>query len=396
MKISNRAKVLQASPIRKFIPHSNETKKRGIKVYHLNIGQPDVETPEVFMDTIRRFNAKTISYANSQGDAELVKSITKYYERYGLDFKPEDIIITGGGSEALNITIATLCNPDEEIIAPEPFYTNYASFAAINQVRIKSVPTSAEDGFLLPAKEEFDKVITDKTRAILISNPCNPTGAIYPKEQLEILKELALEHDLILISDEVYREFTYDGLTFTSLASFKEIEDRVVIIDSISKRYSACGARIGNIACKNKEFMANIMKFAQARLCCPTLEMYGAKALYELDEHYFDAILQEYQERRDVLYNGLISIEGVSCKKPTGAFYIVATLPVDNAEDFVKFLLQEFSDEGETVMITPAENFYETKGKGRNQARITYALNKDDLKRSVELLDLALKAYNSK
>lgn len=396
MRISDRANVLQASPIRKFVPLSVETKKRGIKVHHLNIGQPDVETPEAFMEAIKKFDHKTISYANSQGDNELIESMVRYYARFGLDFKKEDIIVTGGGSEALNITIATLCNPDEEIIAPEPFYTNYASFAAINQVHIKSVPTDPEDGFLLPSKEEFEKVIGEKTRAILISNPCNPTGAIYPKEQLEILRDLALEHDLVLLSDEVYREFTYDGLEFTSLASFKEIEDRVVIIDSISKRYSACGARIGNIACKNKEFMANIMKFAQARLCCPTLEMVGARALYDMDPGYFEAILKEYQERRDVLYEGLMSIEGVTCKKPTGAFYIVAALPVDDAEDFVKFLLQDFSDNNETVMITPAENFYETKGKGRNHVRLTYALNKDDLRRSVELLDMGLRAYKAR
>lgn len=396
MRISERATVLQASPIRKFVPLANETKKRGIKVHHLNIGQPDVETPEAFMEAIRKFDHKTISYANSQGDVELIEAMSKYYARFGLDFKKEDIIITSGGSEALNIVISTLCNPDDEIIAPEPFYTNYASFAAINQVIIKSVPTDPEDGFLLPSKEEFEKVINDKTRAILISNPCNPTGAIYPKEQLEILKELALEHDIVLISDEVYREFTYDGLSFTSLASFKEIEDKVVIIDSISKRYSACGARIGNIACKNKEFMANIMKFAQARLCCPTLEMVGAKALYDLEPSYFDAILKEYQERRDVLYEGLMSIDGVTCKKPTGAFYIVAALPVEDAEDFVKFLLQDFSDNGETVMITPAENFYKTEGKGRNHVRLTYALNKNDLRRSIELLDKGLKAYKNR
>lgn len=396
MKLSKKSNNLQASPIRKFIPLADETKKKGIKVYHLNIGQPDIETPDVFMEAIKNYSAKTISYANSKGLADLVDQIVKYYDRFNLGFKKEDIIITNGGSEALSFAITTICDPDSEVIVPEPFYTNYNSFAVINDVTLKSIPTYPENGFMLPGKEEFKKVITDKTKAILISNPCNPTGAVYTKEQLEVLRDLALEHDLFIISDEVYREFTYDGLEFTSVATFDEISDRVVIVDSISKRFSACGARIGNLASKNKDFMAGIMKLAQSRLCSPTLEMVGATELYKLGEEYFSGVLKEYEARRNILFEGLLKIEGVECEKTSGAFYIVASLPVENAEDFTVFLLSEFSDNNETLMITPAENFYGTKGKGRNQVRIAYTLNINDLKRGLELLDLGLKAYKNR
>ncbi len=396
MELSKRSNRLQSSPIRKFIPIADATKKRGIKVYHLNIGQPDIETPKEFMEAIKKYDEKTIYYAKSKGSEELIEKMVAYYKRFGMDFEKDEILITNGGSEALSFVISTVCDSGDEIIIPEPFYTNYNAFATINGVNIKVVPTNPEDGFKLPAIQEFEKVINEKTRAILISNPCNPTGAIYTKEQLEILRELALKHNLFIISDEVYREFTYDGMEFMSIALFEDISDRVIIVDSVSKRFSACGARIGNIASKNSEFMKGILKMNQSRLCSPTLEMIGAAALYDMPEEYFKDVLKEYESRRDILFEGLMNIEGIECKKPKGAFYIVASLPVDNAEDFVKFMLQEFSDNNETLMITPAENFYGTPGKGRNQARITYTLNKNDLKRAIELLQLGLKAYSEK
>lgn len=394
LNLSKKSNALQSSPIRKFVPMADEAKKRGIKIYHLNIGQPDIETPAEFMNAIRKFDEKTISYANSKGLSDLITRLVKYYERYNLKFSAEDLIITNGGSEALERVIAVLCDDDDEIIVPEPFYTNYSSFATINGVKLKAVSTRPDNGFMLPGKEEFEKQINEKTKAIMISNPCNPTGAIYTREQLEVLKDLALQHDLFIISDEVYREFTYDGAEFTSLASFKEIEDRLVIIDSISKRFSACGARIGNVACKNKDVMSALMKYAQARLCSPTLEMVGACALYDMPADYFDDILKEYQHRRDVLYTGLSKIDGIKCQKPAGAFYIVVALPVEDAEDFVKFMLQDFEIDGETVMITPAEGFYGTEGMGKNHVRITYTLNADDLAKALVILEKGLAAYN--
>ncbi len=394
MKLSKMSHDLQSSPIRKFIPYANQAKAEGVNVYHLNIGQPDIKTPVEFYDAIKNFDEETISYADSRGILELREAIAKYYDRFNLGFTKDDILINSGGSEAIQIVMFLICDKDSEIIAPEPFYTNYNSFVTMANAKIRPVTANAEDGFSLPAKCEFEKVINENTRAIMITSPSNPTGAIYTKEELEMIKDLALEHDLFIISDEVYREFAYDGKEAISMGSFKEIEDRVIIVDSISKRYSACGARIGNIACKNKEFMAAALKFAQARLSCPTLEQIAAVELYNMDEKYFDEVLKEYEHRRNVLYDGLMSIEGITCKKPNGAFYMVVDLPVDDAEDFVIFLLEKFRDKNETIMITPAEGFYKTEGLGKNQVRITYTLEAKKLERAIEILDKALKEYN--
>lgn len=396
MRLSNTSKNLKASPIRKFIPFANKAKADGIQVYHLNIGQPDVKTPKVFFEAINNYKVDTVSYADSNGLLELREAIVKYYDRFQLGFKLEDIIINNGGSEALQMVFTALCDPGDEIIVIEPFYTNYNSFAILNGVKMVAVTSRAEDGFALPAKTEFEKLINDKTRAILIANPSNPTGATYTEDELAVLKDLALEHGIFIISDEVYREFAYDNTVALSMASFKEVEDRVIIIDSVSKRFSACGARIGNVACKNKEVMETLLKFAQGRLCCPTLEQVGATALYQLPENYFDEVLVEYQNRRDVLYDGLMKIEGVKCKKPQGAFYMVVDLPVEDAEDFVLFMLKDFQDNKETVMLTPAEGFYKSEGMGKNQVRMAYVLEAPKLKRCAELLDLGLKAYKNR
>ncbi len=396
MKLSNISKNLKASPIRKFIPYANQAKADGVTVYHLNIGQPDIKTPEPFFEAIKNYDSEVIKYEDSNGLLELREEIVKYYDRYNLGFKLEDIIINNGGSEALQMVFTILCDKGDEIIVIEPFYTNYNSFGVLSGVEFKAITSYAETGFALPSKAEFEKAINSKTRAILISNPGNPTGATYTQSELEMLKDLALEHDIFIISDEVYREFAYDGKKAISMASFKEIEDRVIIVDSISKRFSACGARIGNVACKNQEVMETLLKFAQARLCCPTLEQVAAAELYKMPANYFDEILVEYENRRNTLYEGLMSIEGIDTKKPQGAFYTVVDLPVDDAEDFVIFMLSEFRDNNETLMLTPAQGFYKTEGLGKNQVRMAYILEVPKLKRCVELLDKGLKAYNNK
>ena len=393
MKISNRMMAMQASPIRRLVPFADAARKRGIKIYGLNVGQPDIETPPEFMDAIRNTEIKVLAYANSQGDPKLVKATSDYYKRIGLPYEPEDIIITNGGSEALMWAFIAVADVDEDILVPEPFYTNYRSFAAPYAVNLKPLTTYAEDGFALPSEAEIVSKLTDKTRAIALSNPGNPTGVVYTREEVEMLAKIAKEHNLFIIADEVYREFTYEGLIATSFGEMTDILDRVIIVDSVSKRFSACGARIGSLATKNKELPQQILKLGQSRLCAPTLEMIGATALYQLDPSYFDPIRERYQNRRDVLCDGLAAIDGVTCKKPMGAFYAIAKLPVKNAEDFAKWMLTDFNDNNETVMVAPVENFYQTPGMGVDEVRVAYVLNTDDLKRAVEILDKALKVY---
>jgi aspartate aminotransferase len=388
MKISNRMMAMQASPIRRLVPFADAARKRGIKVYGLNVGQPDIETPPEFMDAIRNAEIKVLAYANSKGDPQLVKATSDYYKRIGLPYEPEDIIITNGGSEALMWAFIAVADVDEDILVPEPFYTNYRSFAAPYAVNIKPLTTYAENGFA-----EIVSKLTDKTRAIALSNPGNPTGVVYTREEVEMLAKIAKEHDLFIIADEVYREFTYEGLKATSFGEMTDILDRVIIVDSVSKRFSACGARIGSLATKNKELPEQILKLGQSRLCAPTLEMIGSTALYQLDPSYFDPIRERYQNRRDVLCDGLAAIDGVLCKKPMGAFYAIAKLPVKNAEDFAKWMLTDFNDNNETVMVAPVENFYQTPGMGVDEVRVAYVLKTDDLKRAVEILDKALKVY---
>lgn len=384
---------MQASPIRRLVPFADAARKRGIKVYGLNVGQPDIETPPEFMDAIRNAEIKVLAYANSKGDPQLVKATSDYYKRIGLPYEPEDIIITNGGSEALMWAFIAVADVDEDILVPEPFYTNYRSFAAPYAVNIKPLTTYAENGFALPSEAEIVSKLTDKTRAIALSNPGNPTGVVYTREEVEMLAKIAKEHDLFIIADEVYREFTYEGLKATSFGEMTDILDRVIIVDSVSKRFSACGARIGSLATKNKELPEQILKLGQSRLCAPTLEMIGSTALYQLDPSYFDPIRERYQNRRDVLCDGLAAIDGVLCKKPMGAFYAIAKLPVKNAEDFATWMLTDFNDNNETVMVAPVENFYQTPGMGVDEVRVAYVLNTDDLKRAVEILDKALKVY---
>lgn len=395
MQLSKRVQAMQASPVRKLVPFSIAAEKAGKKVYHLNIGQPDIKTPNEFMDAIRAFDKETIEYAVSSGDINLIRAISEYYKRFDIDYKEDEILITNGGSEALIFAAIAVCNAGEEILVPEPFYTNYNGFTTAVDVAIKPITTKAEDGFHLPSKEDILACVTPKTRAIMISNPGNPTGVVYSKEELEILAEVALEKDLFIISDEVYREFTYDGLTCTSFGNIKSVEDRVIIVDSVSKRYSACGARVGSLCSKNKDFILEVTKLCQSRLCVATLEQVGATALYGVSEKYLKEVNEEYQNRRDITFAALSKMDDVICSKPTGAFYVVAKLPIDDAEKFALWLLTDFHDNGETVMVSPATDFYATKGLGKDEVRIAYILEKKSLERAMELLAKAIKAYNN-
>ena len=395
MKFSNRVGSMQASPVRKLVPFATAAKKDGVKVYHLNIGQPDIKTPEGFMKAVRDFDESVLEYADSVGSDELVNAMIEYYKGYDINYESGEILITNGGSEALLFAMMTLCNPGENILVPEPFYTNYNGFATSVDVQIRPITTKAEEGFHLPSKEKVLASLDENTRAILISNPGNPTGAIYTIEEMQMLAEVAIEKDLWIISDEVYREFVYDGLKYTSFGNLENVADRVIIVDSVSKRYSACGARIGSLASKNKEFIAQVLKLCQGRLCVPTLEMIGAAELYKTPKSYLEEVNKEYCKRRDTLYEEIMKIPGVVCEKPTGAFYMVVKLPVENAEDFVIFMLKEFRHNGATTMATPAENFYATPGLGRDEVRLAYILNCYDLKASAECLRLGLEAYKA-
>lgn len=390
---SNRVTAMQASPIRKLVPFATAAKADGVKVYHLNIGQPDIKTPRVFFDAVKNFDDEVLEYAVSQGIPELIEALQDYYKTYDMHFDKDELLITNGGSEALLFAMMATCDPGDKLLIPEPFYTNYNGFGQCVNVGVAPITTKAENGFHLPSKEEILSKIDDKVKAILLSNPGNPTGAIYSKEELEMIAEIAIEKDLWIISDEVYREFVYDGLEYTSFGNLKQVEDRVIIIDSVSKRYSACGARIGSIASKNKELIAQIMKLCQGRLCVPTLEQIGAVELYKTPVSYFKEVNDEYRKRRDVLYSELMKVDGVICEKPTGAFYIVAKLPVDNAEDFVKWMLTEFRVDNETVMATPAEGFYATPGLGRDEIRLAYILKEEDLRKAAKILKEGLEAY---
>ena len=393
MKFSKRLSSMQESPIRKLAPFATAAKAEGVKVYHLNIGQPDIITPVGFFDAVKNFDKKVLEYAGSQGIPELIEAIRKYYTTYDMNFANEDIIITNGGSEALLFSFMAACDPGDNILIPEPFYTNYNGFAQWLNINVKSVTTVAENGFHLPSKDEILAKIDDKTSAILVVNPGNPTGCVYTKEEVRMIADIAKEKDLWIIADEVYREFVYEGLQYTSFGNMKDVEDRVIIIDSVSKRYSACGARIGSIACKNKKFMAEVMKVCQGRLCVATIEQLGAAALYDTPASYFKEVNDEYRKRRDVLYEELMKADGVICEKPMGAFYIVAKLPVENAEDFVAWTLKDFRRDNETVMCTPAEGFYSTPGLGKNEVRLAYVLKEEDLRRAGQLLKEALEEY---
>lgn len=396
MEISKRMARIEQSPIRKFNPYALEAENQGKKIYRLNIGQPDVETPECFMDAIRNFDEKVVAYSESGGVAELQDAISDYFKKYDMDFGRDDIMITNGGSEALNMVFTSILNPDDEVIIPEPFYSNYHTFVTAAGGRIVPITTTAEEGYDFAKRELIEAAITDRTKAICCTNPGNPTGRILTREDIELIGDIAVKNDLWIIADEVYREFAYDDRKAVSFGMLTELKDRVIIIDSISKRFSACGARVGCLISKNADIMESAMKLAQGRLCCPTLDQIGAAALYRLDAKYYDEAKAEYESRRDAVYEELIKIPGIVCRKPGGSFYIMAKLPVDNVEDFLMYLLTEFEDNGETVMFSPAEGFYATPGLGRDEMRIAYVLNREDMKRGAELIRLGLEKYNSR
>ena len=394
MFVSHRIKSMQESPIRKLVPLAEEAKKKGKKVYHLNIGQPDIKTPEEFFENVKNFDKEVLSYAFSQGIPELIDSFIEYYKSYDIEYEKDDILVTNGGSEAILFSLLAVCDYGDEILIPEPFYTNYNGFSTSAGVKVVPITTKAEDGFGLPSKSEIEELITGKTKAILLSNPSNPTGKVYTEEEMNRIKEIALENDIYIIADEVYREFVYDGLEYKSFAQYKEIEDRVILTDSISKRYSACGARIGCVASKNKEVTKEVLKLCQSRLCVATIEQIGAAGLIKVSKDYMNEAFEEYDKRRNLVFDALQDMEGVFCLKPKGAFYITAKLPVDDAEDFVRWLLNDYEIDNETVMFAPAEGFYATEGMGRDEIRISYVLKEEDLKKSMNILKQALIEYN--
>jgi aspartate aminotransferase len=393
--ISKKGNQMPESPIRKLVPYAEDAKKRGTKVFHLNIGQPDIKTPQVALDAVKNNTIQTLAYARSEGSEEYRTKLAKYYISKNINVSADDIVITTGGSEALLFTIGSITDPGDEIIIPEPFYANYNGFSTASGVTVVPVISKIEDNFALPKIEDFEKLITKKTKAILICNPGNPTGYLYSKEEIEKLKKIVLKHDLFLIADEVYREFTYDGLEHTSVMALDGLEQNSIIIDSVSKRYSMCGARIGCIVSKNNEFIKTSIKFAQARLSPPTYALMASEAALDTPQSYFDDVKEEYVERRNTLITELNKIEGVKVAKPKGAFYCVAELPVKDSDHFAQWILEEFNHNNETVMVAPASGFYSTPGEGKNQVRIAYVLNKKDLIRSVEILGKALSKYNN-
>jgi len=396
MKFSDRVYEMQFSPIRKFNPIAIKAEEEGKKVYHFNIGQPDVETPDCFMDAIKAYNAAVIKYAESGGITTLQDSVIEYFKQYGMDFSRDDMIVTNGGSEALTMAFLALVNPGDEIILAEPFYTNYHTFLTTAGGKIVPITTKAEDGFSYATREQIEPLITDKTRAIACISPGNPTGNVLTLDEMRLICEIAKEHDIFVIADEVYREFAYDDREVTSFGMLPEYADRVIIIDSVSKRYSACGARIGLVISKNKEFMSMVMKIAQARLCVSTVDQIGSAELFKLPPSYYEEVKAEYCGRRDVVYEEMMKIPGVICQKPGGSFYMTVKLPVDSVEDFLMFLLEDFEVDGETVMFAPAEGFYATPGLGKDEMRIAYVLNQQDMKRGAELIRLGIEAYNKK
>jgi len=394
--ISNKAKVLPESPIRKLATFAQKVTKEGKHIYHLNIGQPDIETPKEALRAIRNHKLKVLAYSDSRGFKSFRDKLTRYYAKHSIIVEPKDILITTGASEALSFTISCVTDPGDEIIIPEPFYANYSSFSSQVMANIVPVTSRIEDGFALPPIQEFEKLITKKTKAILICNPSNPTGYLYTKEEIKQLAVLAIKHDLFLISDEVYREFIYDGSEHYSILREKLLNHNAIVIDSVSKRYNMCGARIGCIVSRNPILMGAVLKYAQARLSPPTLAQIASEAALGVSSSYFTKVIAEYKLRRDVLVKELKQIPGVKVVLPKGAFYCIAEFPIKDAEDFARWLLEEFHLDNETIMLTPASGFYSGNGKGLNQVRIAYVLNKKDLKRAITILRFALERYIEK
>lgn len=384
---------MPASPIRKLTPYADKAKSEGKKVYHLNIGQPDIGTPEGMLNAVKNIDFKVWAYTASEGTLVYRKKLTEYYNKLGYNITPENILVTTGGSEAITIAMMTCLDPGDEVIIPEPFYANYNGFACQSDIVVKPILSYIENGFALPPVSEFEKLITPKTKAIIICSPNNPTGYLYSKEELEALKQLVLKYDLYLFSDEAYREFCYDGRTFTSPMHLGGLDENVVVMDTVSKRYSACGARLGCLITKNKAIWDAGLKFAQARLSPGMVEQIAGAAAVDTPDSYFEAVNKEYTHRRDTLVSALNAMDGVFCPNPGGAFYVVARLPIDNADKFCQWILEKFSYENQTVMMAPATGFYSTKGTGENEVRLAYVLNNDDLEKAMICLDKALKEY---
>ena len=393
LTLSKKAQAMPASPIRKLVPFADAAKKRGIKVYHLNIGQPDIESPKEALDAVKNNDLKVVAYAKSGGNDSLREGLARYYQGIGINVEAADINITNGGSEALQIALSVTCDPDNEVIVFEPFYTNYNSFALQNDVKLVPITTHIEDGFALPPMSEVEKHITPKTKGVVICNPGNPTGCLYTKEALLELGEIAKKYGLFIFADEVYREFCYTDAPHFSCMHIPGLEQNVILLDSVSKRYSLCGARIGYLVSRNKEVMAAVMRYAQARLCSPSYGQIAAEGALDAPASYFKAVRDEYIHRRDVLIDGLQKMKGVVAPRPMGAFYAAAQLPVDDSEKFAKWLLEEFNYNGETVMVAPMAGFYATPGLGRNQIRLAYVLKEEDLKHALVCLEKALETY---
>jgi aspartate aminotransferase len=391
--ISLKGQTMPESPIRKLAPFAEAAKFQGKEVYHLNIGQPDIATPVQAIEAVRKAHLEILAYSPSEGNASYRTALAAYYAKHEIEITAEDLIITTGGSEAILFALGAISDPGDEVIIPEPFYANYNGFGVNAGVNVVPVTAQIEDGFALPPIEDFEALISSKTKAIMICNPGNPTGYLYKLEELEALRDLVIKHDIYLIADEVYREFAYDGKTHESILNLTGLEEHAIVIDSVSKRYSMCGARVGCVISRNNALMATILKFAQARLSPPTMAQIAAEAALGVEESYYSEVKEEYTRRRDILVDGLNKIEGVVCPKPQGAFYVIAQLPVDNAERFAQWLLSAFDHEGKTLMVAPAEGFYATPGMGQNQIRLAYVLDSEKLKKCVELIAIALKTY---
>ncbi len=395
MKLSSKIERCGFSPMRKFHPYAVKAKERGIKVYHLNIGQPDVETPEPFFEALRNFNEKVVAYAPSPGIVSYNDSVRDYYRRIGVELGPDDVLATTGGSEAMSIIFACILDDGDEVIMPEPFYPNYSTSVNLTGGRIRPIPTFVEEDYFYADRGRIEACINEHTRAIFITNPGNPTGAVLTPEQLKLILDIAKEHDLFLVCDEVYREFVYGGEPLLSGLQFEGYEDNVIVIDSVSKRFSACGARIGALISKNREFMAQAMKWCQCRLSVATVDQIASTALYHMDPSYFNAVRDEYRLRRDTMVRKLHEIPGCICGEPKGAFYVMCALPIDDADKFQQWLLDDFNDNGETVLMACGEPFYATPGKGKNEVRLAYTINATDIARAIDILKIAIEKYNA-
>lgn len=396
MKLSSKIQKCELSPIRKFAPFADAARARGIKIYPLNIGQPDIETPAAFFDAVRNFESPVLEYAPSAGVPAYLKAVHDYYTRIGIELEPGDMLATAGGSEALSMTLACILDDGDELLTAEPFYPNYSTFTQVTGSTIRPIPTFAEEGFRYAVRERIEPLINEHTRAILMTNPGNPTGYVLSRAEMRVIADIAKEHDLYVVSDEVYREFVYGGEEMTSMLEFEDLHDNVIVVDSVSKRFSACGARVGVVVSRNKAFMTEAMKICQGRLCVATLDQVGAAALYSVGPEYFAAVREEYKRRRDTALKKLLAIPGVVCEQPEGAFYLMAKLPVDSTDKFQQWLLEEFNADGDTVMLTPGEGFYATPGKGVNEARLAYVLKQADLERAMDVLALGIAAYNAR